>query len=232
MKSTSYPAKSIVRAALVIAVASLLSATQAQTKWQPVPDKMLTTWGRGVKPSNAWREYPRPQFEREHWQNLNGLWDYAITARDAAQPAAWQGKILVPFAVESTLSGVGKMLSPDQALWYRQTIKHSPAAGRRTLLNFEAVDYHSTVWVNGQQVGEHIGGNTPFSFDVTGALKKGANEIVVRAWDATGGAQLRGKQTLEPKGIWYTRVSGIWQTVWLEEVPARYISETKLSTAI
>ena len=192
----------------------------------------MTVWGHAVTPANAWREYPRPQLERADWKNLNGLWDYAITAKDATQPAGWTGKILVPFAVESTLSGVGQLLAPDQSLWYRRTFKLSPQAGRRTLLNFEAVDYQSAVWVNGRPVGGHIGGNTPFSFDITAALNEGANEIIVRVWDATGGAQLHGKQSLAPKGIFYTRVSGIWQTVWLEEVASRHVAEVKLTTAI
>lgn len=218
-----------------LASATLLfspSARSADNDWQPVAGKMMTRWGKEIKPDNAWQEYPRPQFERKAWQNLNGLWDYAITSKDAAKPAAWSGKILVPFAVESTLSGVGKMLAPDQSLWYQRAIDLKLKAGMRAFLNFEAVDYQTTVWVNGQQVGEHIGGNTPFSFDITDALKNGTNELVVRVWDATGGAQLRGKQTLDPSGIWYTRVSGIWQTVWLEEVPVRHLADVKISTAI
>jgi beta-galactosidase/beta-glucuronidase len=200
--------------------------------WQPVADKMMTRWGRAVTPDNAWREYPRPQFVRADWKNLNGLWDYAITANAAAPPSAWSGKILVPFCVEATLSGVGKELQPEQSLWYRRAVDWKPKAGRNVRLNFEAVDYHAVVWVNGQRVGEHTGGNTAFSFDITGALKKGANEIVVRVEDETGGTQLRGKQTLTPGGIWYTRVSGIWQTVWLEEVPARHLADVKITTAI
>lgn len=221
----------ILSAALIASLAvSIASASEAA--WKPVPDKMMTTWGGEVTPENAWREYPRPQFERTHWQNLNGLWDYAITAKDADMPAEWQGKILVPFAIESTLSGVGKLLTPEQALWYRLALSISPQPGHRTLLNFEAVDYQSTVWMNGRQVGKHTGGNTPFSFDVTDALKPGSNEITVRIEDATDGFQLRGKQTLTPKGIFYTRVSGIWQTVWLEDVPARHIADIKLHTTV
>ena len=200
--------------------------------WQPVPGKMMTRWGRKVTPRNTWREYPRPQFEREDWQGLNGLWDYTITTREAAQPTAWSGKILVPFPVESTLSGVGQLLKPDGALWYRRTVRLKPDSGRRTLLNFEAVDYQATVWVNGTSAGDHVGGNTPFSFDVTDALERGDNEIVVRVTDATGGSQLRGKQTLEPGGIWYTRVSGIWQTVWLEEVPDHHLAGVNIVTTI
>lgn len=208
------------------------SVCAAEAVWQPVPVKMMTSWAAKVTPKNAWREYPRPQFERKGWQNLNGLWDYAITTKDAAQPPAWSGKILVPFCVEATLSGVGKELQPDQALWYRRWVDLKPKAGRRVLLNFEAVDYHATLWVNGQQVGEHIGGNTAFTFDITSALKKRANEIILRVWDETGGTQLRGKQTLEPGGIWYTRVSGIWQTVWLEEVSVQHLADVKLVTTI
>ena len=218
--------------ASLIASSAVTSAAESAPGWKPVPDKMMTTWGSDVTPENAWREYPRPQFERANWQNLNGLWDYAITAKGAAKPAEWQGKILVPFAIESALSGVGKLLTPEQTLWYRQTISLTSKPGRRILLNFGAVDYQSTVWMNGQQIGAHTGGNTPFSFDVTDALKPGSNEIIVRIEDATEGFQLRGKQTFSPSGIYYTRVSGIWQTVWLEEVPDRYIAEIKLQTAI
>jgi len=210
----------------------LTISTGESASWQPVAGKMLTKWGKQVQPANAWQEYPRPQLERRNWQNLNGLWDYAITPKDAAQPTVWQGKILVPYAVEATLSGVGNMLEPNQALWYRRGATLNPDAKSRTLLNFEAVDYHAVVWVNGQQIGEHVGGNTAFSFDISAAVQKGANEIVVRVWDETGGAQLRGKQTLKPEGIWYTRVSGIWQTVWLETVPQRYVSDLKITTAI
>ncbi len=211
---------------------NLESASAAENDWYPVPDKMMTRWGKQVSPDNAWSEYPRPQFERKAWQNLNGLWDYAITAKNAAKPAEWTGKILVPFAVESTLSGVGKLLEPDQSLWYRRSLEAKPRDGDRVLLNFEAVDYHAVVWVNGKQVGEHIGGSTAFSFDITDALKKGGNELVLRVGDATGGAQLRGKQTLNPGGIWYTRDSGIWQTVWLEEVPSAHLTGVKIVTTI
>ena len=215
-----------------LAAVPLLTGVAADPTWPLATEKMTTRWAREVTSQNAWSEYPRPQFERGNWRNLNGLWDYAITLKDTAQPTEWYGKILVPFAVESTLSGVGRMLTPEEALWYRRIVEFSPKAGRCVRLNFEAVDYHATVWVNGRQVGEHIGGNTAFSFDVTDALWQGKNEIVLRVWDATGGTQLRGKQTLEPSGIWYTRVSGIWQTVWLEEVPTRHLADVKIATTI
>lgn len=202
----------------------------AETPWQPVAGKISTKWAENVTPDNAWREYPRPQMERTNWQCLNGLWDYAITAKDAPQPSAWQGKILVPFGVEASLSGVGKELKGDQALWYQRTFEIKEHSAARTLINFEAVDYHATVSVNGHAVGEHIGGSTAFSFDITDALKAGENQIVVRVLDPMDDAQLRGKQSLHPHGIWYTNDSGIWQTVWIEQVPARHIADLKTGT--
>lgn len=202
--------------------------------WQPPSGSMLTEWGEQVTPENAWREYPRPAMAREGWTNLNGLWDYAVTGKDqAVAPADWGGKILVPFAIESALSGVKKPFTPDDVLWYRRTFEYSATSGRRTLLNFEAVDYQSEVWINGTKVGSHTGGNLPFSLDVTDALKAGANTLTLRVNDATDTAyQLHGKQRLQPKGIWYTPVSGIWQTVWLEEVPALHITSLKITPRI
>ncbi|QDU88258.1 Beta-galactosidase [Pirellulimonas nuda] len=192
---------------------------------------MLTRWGREVAPDNAWPQYPRPQMSRPEWTNLNGLWDYAIRGKDAADaPSAWDGQILVPYAVESALSGVGKLLETEQTLWYQRTFDYKPQQGRKLLLNFEAVDYAATVMVNGKQVGRHVGGNLPFSFDITSAVSPGENTLVVRVTDATGGYQLRGKQRLDPKGIWYTRVSGIHQSVWLEPVPDRHIESLKIDT--
>ncbi len=220
------------RRSLWVALLSVPILNAAASDWQPVPGKMMTRWAKDVTPKNVWREYPRPQFERKQWENLNGLWDYAVTPKTADQPTNWQGKILVPFAIESTLSGVGKAFLPDQALWYRRTVKLKPKADKRVLLNFEAVDYQATVWVNGQPVGEHIGGNTAFSFDITAAAKKGDNEIIVRVWDATGGTQLFGKQTLHPGNIFYNAVSGIWQTVWLEEVSPAHLADVRLTTTI
>src|SRR4051812_31877488 len=180
----------------------------------------MTKWGKEVKPENAWKEYPRPQMARNDWLNLNGLWDYAVTTQGAEAPAKWDGQILVPFPIESALSGVGKHLTSKQTLWYRRTFE-VPAGwkDRRVLLHFEAVDWEAEVGVNGQFVGGHTGGSDPFSFDITDALKEGKNELQVRVWDPTdAAAQPRGKQVSKPGGIWYTPVSGIWQTVWLEPV--------------
>lgn len=188
----------------------------------PTPERevfrsdLITPWGEKVTDQNAWQSYPRPQLQRKQWQNLNGLWEYAITpVAQREPPKQWQGRIRVPFCLESKLGGVQKALRKDQALWYRRTF--TVAAAERTLLNFEAVDYRCQVMVNGKQAGGHRGGNTPFTLDITDRVRVGENEVVVRVEDEQEGFQLRGKQTLDPRGIWYTQVSGIWQTVWLEQ---------------
>lgn len=203
----------------------------AQT-WKPAPVSLMTEWGAKVTPDNAWREYPRPQFVRERWQNLNGLWDYAITAKNAPAPAAFDGRILVPYAVEAALSGVGKSLRPDQRLWYRRSFTIPVEwKSERILLNFGAVDYECVLWVNGGMVGAHKGGFDSFTFDITDFLRDGTNEVLLGVTDPTDTAeQPRGKQQLQPQGIWYTPVSGIWQTVWLEPVPAAlHLAELRLT---
>ena len=188
--------------------------------WKPAPVPLMTKWGKQVTPDNAWKEYPRPQLVRKDWLNLNGLWDYAITPKDAAKPEKWDGQILVPFCPESALSGVGKTVSKDQNLWYRRTFEVPKGwPGGRIILHFGAVDWEATVFVNGKAFPTHRGGFDPFSLDITDALKDGPNEIVVKVWDPTdAAAQPRGKQVGKPGGIWYTPVTGIWQTVWLEPV--------------
>ncbi len=203
----------------------LTLAHAGRAEWKPADGPLMTRWAKEVSPDNVWPEYPRPQMVRKDWVNLNGLWDYAIVDKDAAQPREWDGKILVPFCVQSALSGVKKSVSPEQALWYRRTFKTPDLdGGKRLLLHFGAVDWHATVYLNGEKIGEHKGGYDPFSFDVTDHLRKDANDLVVRVWDPTEkGFQPRGKQVLKPQGIWYTAVTGIWQTVWLETVPANYI---------
>lgn len=175
-------------------------------------------------------EYPRPQMTRPNWVNLNGTWNYAIQLKDKPAPQKFDGEILVPYAVESLLSGVQKSLMPDQQLWYRRSFSvPSRKATDRVLLHFGAVDYECTVWINGEEVGSHRGGYLPFTFDITEALLDGENELLVSVWDPTDtGLQQRGKQVLNPKGIWYTPVSGIWQTVWLEVVPEVSIASLKL----
>lgn len=219
----------MIRLLATVAIIALLSPW-ARTA-EPFKSDLLTTWGEKVTADNAWTEYPRPQLERDHWQCLNGHWDYAITAdSEQTKPTQWAGKILVPFSLESRLGGVQRLLAADEALWYRRTFTASPAAGRRVLLNFEAVDYRCEVFVNGQSIGTHQGGHTPFSFDITTTLHAGENELLVRVTDKTEDWQLRGKQVLKPEGIWYTQVSGIWQTVWLEEVEPTHLADLKITT--
>ena len=203
-------------------------------QWQPAGDKLKTRWASQINVNNVLPEYPRPIMERSQWQNLNGLWDYAILPVGKPSPAAFDGKILVPFAVESSLSGVQKRLGSDNELWYQREFT-VPAnwKNNKVLLHFGAVDWKADVWVNDIKVGQHTGGYTPFSFDVTPALKSGANKLVVKVWDGTDrGFQPRGKQVNRPEGIWYTPVSGIWQTVWLEPVPQNYIENVKITPDI
>ncbi len=217
--------------ALTCLIAAAFTSGYSQN-WKPVGDKILTPWGEKVNPENPHPEYPRPQLERKgNWQNLNGLWQYSITPKDRGEiPTTWDGDILVPFAVESALSGVGKRLSKDQALWYNNEINIDKNVRKgNVLLHFGAVDWQCDVYVNGQHIGRHEGGFDPFSMDITAALKKGnKQQIAIRVWDPTSdGPQPRGKQINNPHGIWYTPVSGIWQTVWLESVPQTHIVSTK-----
>jgi len=176
---------------------------------------------------------------RPDWFNLNGEWDYAILPKDSPTPTSWDGKILVPYPVESLLSGVQKSLLPEQRLWYRRTFPHltygiplplGEGTGVRVLLHFGAVDYECSIFLNGKSVGSHRGGYLPFTLDITDTLVDGDNELLVSVWDPTDtGLQQRGKQVLNPKGIWYTPISGIWQTVWLEMVPEVSIESLKLT---
>src|SRR5688500_7307029 len=199
--------------------------------WRPAKGRLMTRWAKDVKPDSVLPEYPRPQMVRKEWQNLNGLWDYAIRPRDEAKPAKWDGKILVPFAAESALSGVMKDVGAANRLWYRRKFALPEKwTGQRVLLHFGAVDWEATVWVNGKEVGTHRGGFDPFSFDLTDALSKtGEQEIVVAAWDPSdAGPQPRGTQGAHPSGIFYTSVTGIWQTVWLEPVPEVRVESLKI----
>lgn len=175
------------------------------------------------------QEYPRPQLQRNNWQCLNGYYDYAITTA-GEEPTEYDGKILVPFSPESALSGVGKPLLPDQWLWYRRTFTVENREGTtQTLLNFGAVDWECKVYINGSEAGGHTGGYCPFSINITPYLTEGENELRVRVYDPTdSGHQQRGKQVLEPHGFWYTATSGIWQTVWLENVNNIHINSIKL----
>ena len=204
---------------ILISLISVLSFV-AGAQWKPAGDKIMSPWAQQVNPENVLPEYPRPQMVRGEWMNLNGLWNYAITPKEA-QTFTAEGKILVPFAVESALSGVGRMVGDDNLLWYeREFTVPSSWKGKDVILHFGAVDWETDVWVNGEYVGEHKGGFDPFSFNITSHLKNsGKQTLRIRVYDATDQTfQPRGKQVQDPCVIWYTAVTGIWQTVWMEPV--------------
>jgi hypothetical protein len=206
-------------------VALLFTAPALATDWAPKTAPLMTRWAKDVDPAKPLPEYPRPTMVRPEWQNLNGLWEYAIRPKAEGKPDKFDGQILVPFPVESALSGVMKPVGPDKRLWYRRTFAVPAKWSGKTLLHFGACDWETTVWVNGKELGKHQGGYDPFTFELPDALPSGAEqEIVVSVWDPSdAGPQPRGKQVREPKTIWYTPTTGIWQTVWLEPVPKTYI---------
>ncbi len=197
--------------------------------------RLKTPWGENLDKNNVWNVYPRPTMERPEWMNLNGEWDYAITPLKSSRLQSFDGKILVPFPVESQLSGVERTVGPDSVLWYARKFRiPSKWKGDDVLLNFVAVDWKAEVWINDVKVGEHTGGYAPFSFNITPVLKKsGENTLTVKVYDPSDrGTQPRGKQVAKPGGIFYTPVTGIWQTVWLEPVPDSYISKLKITPDI
>jgi hypothetical protein len=199
--------------------------------WHPAKAPLMTRWAAQVSPTNVHSEYPRPQLVRSEWLNLNGLWDYAIRPLTAESQDHYDGRILVPFPLESALSGVAKPLDDQSALWYRRTIV-IPAAwkGRRVRLQFGAVDWECKVLVNGREAGQHRGGYGRFGFDITDDLHwDREEEIIVRVTDPTEGDQPRGKQSRKPEGIFYSPSSGIWQTVWLEPVPEVCIDDLRMT---
>lgn len=203
----------------------LFSSVSSFAQWKPAGDKIKTVWAEKIDPNNVLPEYPRPIMERDKWQNLNGLWDYAILPMGQQEPQTFDGKILVPFAVESSLSGVQKELGKEKELWYRHTFTiPSDWKSKNVILHFGAVDWKAEVYLNNIKIGSHTGGYTPFYFDVTPFLTSGNQKLVVKVWDPTSDSSIpRGKQVTNPNGIWYTPVSGIWQTVWLEPVNNKHI---------
>ena len=211
--------------AAVAGLALAVSCTE-NTPWSPVGDHIRTRWAQEVSPSHALPEYPRPTMVRPEWKSLNGLWNYAITSSEAEEMPAPEGKILVPFCIESSLSGVGKTVGKDSVLWYERSFT-VPRSWRkdRTLLHFDAVDWKAEVCLNGQPVTVHTGGYTRFSVDITPYLVPGKQHLTVRVTDGTDNdLQPRGKQVTRPGGIWYTSVTGIWQSVWMEPVPSAHIT--------
>ncbi len=224
LKSTLEDLKGLPQRFLIALVIAALTAAARAEDWKPATGPLMTRWAKDVSPTRVHPEYPRPQLVRSQWQNLNGLWDLAIVdAEQAAPPENFGQQILVPFPVESALSGV---MQRANHVWYRRAFD-IPANwhDKRVLLHFGAVDWQATVSVNGHELGTHRGGYDAFSFDVTDALKPtGPQELVVRVFDPTSaGGQPRGKQIDKPAGCFYTQSTGIWQTVWLEPVSPPHV---------
>lgn len=203
-------------------------------QWKPAGEKIKTEWANKVNPKLVLPEYPRPIMERKEWKNLNGLWNYAIQEVGKSAPAKYDGQILVPFAVESSLSGVMKEVGAKNELWYNTTFTlESNWKGQNILLHFGAVDWKTEVWLNGVKIGSHTGGYTPFSFDITPFIAGTTQQLTVKVWDPSNeGTQPRGKQVKNPEGIWYTPVTGIWQTVWIEPVNKKNITTIKTTPNI
>lgn len=213
----------------VLSIIVLLCSFSVSAQWKPAGDKIKTKWAETINVNNVLPEYPRPIMERADWSNLNGLWEYAILPKGKAEPQNFDGQILVPFAVESSLSGVQKEVGKNNELWYKRTFTvPSNWKGKNILLHFGAVDWKADVFINDIKIGSHTGGYTPFQFDITPYLTSGQQKLVVKVWDPTDESfQPRGKQVKKPEGIWYTPVSGIWQTVWLEPVANKRIANVK-----
>lgn len=219
---------------LLFLLISVSCTPKKELNWKIADNPILTEWASKVDPLKPWPEYPRPDLIRNRWINLNGLWQYAITPRDV-RPEKWDGEILVPYPVESALSGVKKRVSENESLWYRTTFKIPSAWKRKTIiLNFEASDWETTVWVDGKEAGKHRGGYDPFSFDISDLLNDSKeHELLVSVWDPTDSNwQPRGKQVSNPGSIWYTPTTGIWQTVWIEPVNESYIQSFRTTSDI
>lgn len=200
--------------------------------WKPAKAAIMTTWGENINPAHVLEEYPRPQMRRNDWVNLNGIWEFTHgTYGDTYnEKRVFDKSILVPFPVESALSGIMEVnaKNDDKNYWYRRTFTvPKNYKGKEILLHLGAVDWLCEVYVNGKIVGIHEGGYDAFSFNITPYLQKTAQqELVIKVFDSQwAGGQPHGKQSLNPNGIWYTPVTGIWQTVWLEPVAKTHLSD-------
>ena len=225
--------KTPVTIVLTVALILLYSCSNS-IEWEPGESPLMTRWASDIDPAKPWDHYPRPGMERGKWANLNGLWDFAITARNA-EPSEWNRQILVPYPVESALSGISERVSADSMLWYSRSITIPLAwKGNNIILHFEASDWETTVYIDDKPVGTHRGGYDPFSFNITDYVGAGRKHTLkVSVWDPTdSGTQPRGKQVSNPRGIWYTPVSGIWQTVWMEPVNSIYLESFKITNSV
>lgn len=219
---------------LLTLVAVQVAAPDFAGSAQDRPPDLLSRWATEIDTASVLPEHPRPQLVRPDWQSLNGWWEYAVRDTSESLPASWDGRILVPFPIESQLSGVRRAIADTERLWYRRIFHVSAPPGGRLLLHFGAVDWEAVVWVNGRLMGDHRGGYDRFTFDITDALRPGdEQEILLSVWDPTdAGEQPRGKQVQNPRGIWYTAVTGIWQTVWLEPVPRAHVTDIDVVTDV
>jgi beta-galactosidase/beta-glucuronidase len=214
----------------ILLITIFISLTVTAQNWKPAGDKIKTIWAEKVDPTNPLPEYPRPILTRDQWQNMNGLWDYAILPKGNAMPEKFDGKILVPYPIESSLSGVQKTVGELNELWYSRDFTIPLTwKSKKVLLHFGAVDWKADIWINNIKIATHKGGYTPIDLDITPYLnKEKTQKLMVRVWDPSDkGFQPRGKQVDKPGGIFYTSVTGIWQTVWMEPVNDNFINNFK-----
>ena len=218
----------------IICFVLIIACEQKKEDWKPISGDLFTSWTLEVKPETVWQEYPRPQLVRSEWKNLNGLWQYAILEKTKEKPENFQGEILVPFPVESALSGVKKKVGSENKLWYKRAFNVPEKwDGKDIVLHFEAVDWETEVWLNGKKLGIHKGGYDHFKFTISTEQLYDVNELLVGVTDPTDtGWQALGKQVEKPGGIFYTSVTGIWQTVWMEPLNKVHLESYKVNSNV